>query len=260
MHATGAITPYIDVAQLVLYAFWIFFAGLIFYLHRENKREGYPLEAEGGASGRFVVQGFPAVPTPKQYILRSGQVLEAPAGNRQPEPPFKAQQIDTYPGSPIVPAGDPMLAAVGPGSYAMRPDAPDLTFDDKARIVPLRIAPTLGVDLADTDPRGLPVIGTDGLVAGKVVELWVDRAEHLFRYLEVELAGTSGGRTVLLPMGFARIKKRRVQVDSILASQFAAVPLTRSPDQITMFEEERVMAYYGGGTLYATPKRSEPLI
>ena len=36
----------IDVALIVLYAFWIFFAALIFYLRREDKREGYPLEAE----------------------------------------------------------------------------------------------------------------------------------------------------------------------------------------------------------------------
>jgi photosynthetic reaction center H subunit len=27
-----------------------------------------------------------------------------------------------------------------------------------------------------------------------------------------------------------------------------------------MLEEERITAYYGGGTLYATPARSEPLI
>ena len=27
---TGAITQYVDVAQLVLYAFWIFFFGLIY--------------------------------------------------------------------------------------------------------------------------------------------------------------------------------------------------------------------------------------
>ncbi|MFN9102251.1 MAG: photosynthetic reaction center subunit H, partial [Betaproteobacteria bacterium] len=27
---TGAITGYVDVAQLVLYVFWIFFAGLIY--------------------------------------------------------------------------------------------------------------------------------------------------------------------------------------------------------------------------------------
>ena len=46
MHEFGAITGYIDVAQMVLYAFWIFFAGLIYYLHREDKREGYPLVSE----------------------------------------------------------------------------------------------------------------------------------------------------------------------------------------------------------------------
>ena len=31
---------------LALYAFWIFFAGLIFYLRKEDKREGYPLITE----------------------------------------------------------------------------------------------------------------------------------------------------------------------------------------------------------------------
>ena len=32
----GAITQYIDVAQVVLYVFWVFFFGLIFYLRRED--------------------------------------------------------------------------------------------------------------------------------------------------------------------------------------------------------------------------------
>ena len=41
---TGQIMSNIDVAQIVLYAFWIFFAGLIFYIRREDRREGYPLE------------------------------------------------------------------------------------------------------------------------------------------------------------------------------------------------------------------------
>jgi len=258
---SGAITEYIDVAQVVLYAFWIFFAGLVAYLHRENKREGYPLESEGRGS-RVIVQGFPPVPSPKRYILRSGREVFAPAptGERQPEPPFNAQIVDGYPGSPILPAGDPMLAGVGPGSYAMRPDTPDLTVDDHARIVPLRMATALGVDIKDTDPRGLPVIGLDGLVGGTVTDLWVDRAEHLFRYLEVQPAGATGARPVLLPMGFARIKRRFVRVDSITAAQFAAVPRTKADDQITMYEEERVMAYYGAGTLYATPERAEPLL
>ena len=35
-----------DVAQLLLYVFWIFFFGLVLYLHRESKREGFVSEAE----------------------------------------------------------------------------------------------------------------------------------------------------------------------------------------------------------------------
>ena len=37
---TGAITQYIDVAQLVLYVFWIFFAGLIYYLRARGQARG----------------------------------------------------------------------------------------------------------------------------------------------------------------------------------------------------------------------------
>jgi photosynthetic reaction center H subunit len=49
-------------------------------------------------------------------------------------------------------------------------------------------------------------------------------------------------------------------VESILGNQFALVPGLKSQDQITLLEEEKIMAYYGGGTLYATPERQEPLI
>ena len=52
MQQTGAITQYIDVAQIVLYVFWFFFAGLIWYLRREDKREGYPLESDRSDSVR----------------------------------------------------------------------------------------------------------------------------------------------------------------------------------------------------------------
>ena len=74
----GAITGYIDVAQLVLYAFWIFFAGLIFYLRREDKREGYPLESD--RAGGVVVQGFPPFPGSR----RSCCVTEPPRPYRAP--------------------------------------------------------------------------------------------------------------------------------------------------------------------------------
>jgi hypothetical protein len=57
------ITEYFDVAQIALYAFWIFFAGLIFYLRREDKREGYPLDSD---RARVPVQGWPAMPEPRE--------------------------------------------------------------------------------------------------------------------------------------------------------------------------------------------------
>ena len=63
-------------------------------------------------------------------------------------------------------------------------------------------------------------------------------------------------------MNFAKIdrKWRTVKVEAILASQFGQVPVTKSPDQVTLLEEDRICAYYGGGTLYATPLRSESIL
>lgn len=61
-------TESIDLAQVALYAFWIFFAGLIYYLRREDKREGYPLESDTHAGP---VNGFPMPPAPKQFVHRS---------------------------------------------------------------------------------------------------------------------------------------------------------------------------------------------
>ena len=64
---TGSITQYIDVAQLVLYMFWFFFAGLIYYLVRENHREGYPMETESGRGGE--IKGWPVPPTLNMDLL-----------------------------------------------------------------------------------------------------------------------------------------------------------------------------------------------
>jgi photosynthetic reaction center H subunit len=109
----------------------------------------------------------------------------------------------------------------------------------------------------DTNPIGLPVVGADHKVAGKVVDMWLDKAEMMFRHIEIEVPTSSGGRRVLLPINFARISRNQVSVKAILSTQFAQVPGTKHPEQITMLEEEKIMAYYGGGTLYATPDRQE---
>ncbi|GAP34382.1 photosynthetic reaction center subunit H [Piscinibacter sakaiensis] len=254
--STGAITPYIDVAQLVLYAFWIFFAGLLIYLHRENKREGYPLESDRSNS-RVAVQGWPAVPEPKTYRLRDGRSVSVPRAEA-PVPVTGARPVGPWPGAPLQPDGDALASGVGPGSIAPRADVPDTTFEGTDRLVPLRLDPAWGVAHEDTDPRGLDVEGADGRVAGRVVDAWVDRAEALLRYLEVELAGGAG--RVLLPMNFARIDRRRVRVASLLGEQIARVPRTRDADRVTLLEEEKVMAFYGAGTLYATAQRQEPLL
>ncbi len=53
----------INLAQISIWLFWFFFAGLVIYLRREDKREGYPLESDRKG---VTVQGWPAVPSPKE--------------------------------------------------------------------------------------------------------------------------------------------------------------------------------------------------
>jgi photosynthetic reaction center H subunit len=152
-----------------------------------------------------------------------------------------------------------MKDGVGPASYAMRADVPDVTVDGEDKIVPMRIATGFSVADRDPDPRGMQVIGADGQVAGIVREVWVDRSEIVIRYLEVNVNG--GGR-VMLPWNFCRVDRNRgqIRVKSILSTQFADVPKIASNDSITLLEEDKVCAYYGGGHLYALPSRAEPLL
>jgi photosynthetic reaction center H subunit len=255
---TGAITSYVDVAQLVLYAFWLSFAALIFYLQREGKREGFPLEHQRPNGQTHTSIGLLGLPTPKMYKTADGHEYFAPNNQKSPQV-LKAVPRNKFNGAPLEPTGNPMLDGVGPGAYADRADRPELTFEGHPLLAPLRAAEGFSVSPKDTNPIGLPVIGGDGLVGGKVVDMWLDKAEMVFRHIEVEVATASGTRRVLLPVNFSRIGRFNVQVRSILSTQFALVPGLKNPDQITMLEEEKIMAYYGGGTLYATPERQECL-
>ena len=96
----------------------------------------------------------------------------------------------------------------------------------------------------------------DGEVAGTVSDLWIDTAEMMFRYVEIDLA--NGGRRVLMPINFARIKAHGLFVYALMAHQFGNVPATKSAQEITLLEEEKIMAYFGAGLLYAEPSRLEP--
>ena len=254
----GAITGYIDVAQLTLYAFWLFFAGLVYYLHRENKREGYPLV--GDRRGRVVVEGIPPTPPKKTFLMHDGSKVSVPRD--EGAEPLNAVRR-SFPGAPIIPVGDPLLSGMGPGAYAQRADVPDLTYDDnKPKIVPLRAAPAFFLATEDPDLHGYAVVGCDGVVAGTVADEWIDRSEVVVRYLEVQLALPDATHRILLPMNYVvlRPKQRRVVTNFIKGAQFAHVPVTKQPESVTLLEEDKILAFYAGGMLYATPRRAEPLL
>jgi photosynthetic reaction center H subunit len=246
----------LDVTEWVLYGFFLFFAGLIIYLRREDRREGYPLEDD--VTGRREPEGgllFTAQPKVFRLPHNAGTVSK-PDGSRDSDD-LKARRTAPWPGAPLEPVGDPLQAGMGPGAYANRAKVPDLMVHGGPRIVPLRVAPDFSLDKRDPDPRGMNVVAADNVVAGTVSEVWVDRSEYMVRYIEVQLANSS--KRVLVPMTMVVVQggRKRVKVNALLASQFENIPQLSGSDQITRDEEERVCAYVGAGTLYATPARTE---
>jgi photosynthetic reaction center H subunit len=260
----GAITEYIDVAQVVLYVFWIFFAGLIFYIRREDKREGYPLESDRTANtSRVTVQGFPAMPRPKKFLLPDGSTYFAPNTDRT-ERSVPAEPAGNFPGAPLIPTGDPMKDGIGAASYAQRHDTPEMTWHNDPKIIPISKAEGWDVVDGDPDPRGMAVYCLDGEKAGTVKDIWVDQPEAVIRYLEVECGTEQASRRVHVPFFLTRIKgnarERWVAVKAVTAAQFKEAPRIKGTNQITRLEEDKVMGYFGGGHLHATPQRVEPLL
>jgi photosynthetic reaction center H subunit len=255
MHPT--IVPGIDVALLVFWAFVLFFICLIFYLRREDRREGYPLEDE--TTGRVdTVGGALHTAGVKTFVLPFGHgTVTAPAWDREPVN-IAARRIDRFAGAPYEPTGNPLVDGIGPAAWANRAKRPDLDMEGHPRIVPLGSAAGFSIARGDSDLAGWPVVGADGAVAGHVSDLWIDKADRLVRYIQL---GAEGG-PLLAPLTMAKVdrRKRRVVIDALNAGQFAGVPRLESTSQITLYEEERVQAYFGGGYLYANAERQEPLL
>lgn len=245
----------IDLVEILFTLFWLFFIGLVIYLHRESKREGYPLVPD--RPGNVTVQGFPAVPSPKEYKLAHGGTKHAPRAEA-PEVDVPATPAGKATGSPLIPDGDPIGANIGPGAYANRSDTPDLTLDGRPRVVPMRSNASLHVDSRDPDPRGMSVVAADGVEVGKVTDAWIDLAEPQIYYLEV----AGAGRSIIVPFNFTDLDKSSgtLRVDALYSHQFANVPALKSPDQITLLEEDKICGYFAGGLLYADPQRQEPCL
>lgn len=253
----GTIVGSVDLAQVALYLFWLFFAGLVIYLQRENMREGYPLQNDDGTPARN--QGPFPLPSPKTFRLpNDGGEVTVPNDNPVDDRPIALEQTTPSAGSPFVPTGDPMADGVGPASWAMRRDVPERDAHGHNKIQPMASVEGFGVS-AGKDPRGMPVVSADGEVVGTVSEMWVDVPEQLVRYLEYDL--TEGGKR-LIPIQLASFFwSNKVSVHSLYASQFKGVPTTAKPGVVTLLEEEKICAYYCGGKLYADPEaRLEPQI
>lgn len=247
----------IGVTEMVFTAFVLFFLGLMVYLRREDRREGYPLEDE--VTGRVDIPGgILATASPKTFHMPFGRGSVTTQSSAREKVDIAGARTFRSPGAPYYPTGNPLVDGIGPAAWAERAKHTDLDGEGRNRIVPIGAAEGISVHAADSDPRGMSVIAADGAVAGTVTDLWVDRAEHVIRYLEID----TGKNKVLAPMGMSKVKGRKgqVEIDAINAADFAAAPVPATAGQITFYEEERIVAYFGGGYLYANRARQEPLI
>ena len=245
----------VDLASVSLWLFYIFFAGLVIWIQRENMREGYPLEDdEGNASSN---PSMWPLPEDKTFKLPHGRgEVTVPSGQTPERADIALKRVGPGNGYPLEPTGDPMLDGVGPASWAPRRDVPELDGHGHPKIVPMSAAEGFLV-AAGRDPRGLPVVAGDGEVVGKITDMWIDEPEQLVRYLELELDSKWGSGTRLMPITFARIKSNNVAVHALYGKHFATIPTIASPRQVTLLEEDKISGYYGGGKLYAGD-RQEP--
>lgn len=246
-----------DLASLAIWMFWAFFAVLVFYLQRENMREGYPMQNDDGSDSAN--QGPFPLPEPKTFVLPHGRGEVSVPNGQLEDRELALRRTSDANGYPMEPTGDPMVDGVGPASWAPRRDVPELDGHGHPKIIPMVASDSLHVS-AGRDPRGMPVVAGDRAIVGKINDMWIDEPEQLVRYLEIELDPEFGEGKRLVPLTMARIHSDRVAIRSIFGSHFNNVPRLASDRQVTMLEEEKICAYYAGGTLYAGANRSEPLL
>ena len=253
--AYGVISSQLDIPTIAFWVFVLFFVGLVFWLQRESKREGYPLRASPFTPEQM--DGFPPPPAqPRTYILNEGGTTQAP--HYYPQVPFHAAPVHRFDGTPLTPLGNPLLAGIGPGSWVRKRNEPALTERGDLLLQPLRLLPEWSVLRLDADPRGMAVLDWRLNPVGHVSELWIDRGIKIIRFLEVELDASLGAKHVLVPIFHTDIREapRRVRVTALWAHQFIDIPMPATPDLITGQEEERLNAYFTAGQFF----RGSPLV
>jgi len=257
----GAITQQIDAVEVLVIAFFVFLSGLIYYLRREDKREGYPLDDSGSRRGR--IEGFPPAPPPKFFRLLEGGTTAMP--HEHPATPIAAEPLGASPGAPLIPLGDTLRSELGPAAYPRRRNEPMFVLGEP-QLRPLAQAHGWKIADGDPDPRGMQVVDAERAEVGVVREIWIDRGAKILRYLEVSReSGASNPLETerlatdraLVPIYYADIDARRrvIRVRTLLAREFDDVPRPARSDQITAREEDHLNAFYAGATLYGGARR-----
>lgn len=240
-----------DLASLAIWGFWLFFAALIYYLQTENMREGYPLENEDGEQSPN--QGPFPLPKAKTFKTFDGREITVPSAENEAahrRENLAMEKVAVSEGFPQVPTGDPMVDGLGPAAWVPREDVPELDAHGHPKIQPMAGHDDFFVS-AGYDPRGMPVLSKDDQVVAHVSDMWIDPAEHEVRYLEIELESEHGSGKRLLPITLARVTSRWIAVNSLHSSRFDGVPQIATAGQVSKLEEEKICAWYAGGTLYS---------
>ena len=69
-----------------------------------------------------------------------------------------------------------------------------------------------------------------------------------------------GTRLVPIQTVLVQKRSRSVQMEAVKAAQLAHAPTLASAEQVTLDEEERVVAFFAGARLYADPKNLGPVV
>ena len=127
----------------------------------------------------------------------------------------------------------------------------------EGRIVPLDELDDFKVAEGDPDVRGWDVVASDGTKVGEVEELLVDTSAMKVRYLAVDREGdfvdTDGERTVLVPIGAARLDMEddQVIIDSLASTDFRTMPAYQREAGVTREYETSLRSHYSRGATSA---------
>ncbi len=155
----------------------LFFAGLIWYLRQEDRREGYPLESGSRRrreAARLAVSSRAEDLPPRRRLDGAGARPIRPDAR-----PLNAAKTEPWPGAPYRADRRSAAGRRRPGLLGGAARLPYKTAEGHDLIAPLRVATNYAVAPEGGNPLGFTVIGGDRKAAGTVKDIWVDRSESM---------------------------------------------------------------------------------